>query len=105
MNLKEISRDIVAEIQFREKFQEEDFKSLSEKVEKILKKQVVNILEPESVYEKGEVYEGYGEYIGIVDTYPYGTDYFLRQHHFRIPTDGSNVPSKINQILIREIKK
>jgi len=105
MDLNQISKDIVAEIQFREKFQEENFESLAKKVEKMLEKQVVNILEPEGVYEKGVLYEGHGEYIGIVDTYPYGADYFVRNHHFRIPTPGRNEPSIINQILIREIKK
>jgi len=42
MDLNQISKDIVAEIQFREKFQEENFESLAKKVEKMLEKQVDN---------------------------------------------------------------
>ncbi len=47
-----------------------------------------------------------GEMIPLpIDEYPSGADYFIKNHCFRIPTQGSGIPSKINKVLIREIKK
>lgn len=107
MNLNQISKDIVAEIQFREKFEGENFESLSKKVEKILKEQVVNILEPEGVYEMEKYYDGLGTYVGIFNTYPWNCDYIKIQHRF-IENNNSkdrDATAKINEILIREIQK
>jgi hypothetical protein len=105
MDLRQISKEIVSEIQFREKFIDANLESLADFVEKIIKEQIINILDPENVYEKGKYYDELGYYIGIVDEYPNGADYFIKNHCFRIPTQGSGIPSKINKVLIREIKK
>lgn len=109
MDLQQISKDIVAEVNFRQNFIDSTFESVSEMVEKMIQEKVVNILEPESVYEKGKHYENLGNYVGIVDTYPHGTDYYVRNHHFSVISEvdkvaGGNV-AKINKVKIREIKK
>lgn len=109
MDLKQISKDIVSEVNFRQKFIDSNFESVSELVENMIKEKVVDILEPEGVYEKGKYYDGLGVYIGVVDTYPYGTDYYIRNHHFAIVSEddkiaGGNVAC-INKVKIREIKK
>lgn len=105
MNLNKISREIIDSVNMNQNSYKATKDSIAEIIEKELKEKIVDILEPENVYEKGKTYEGHGEYIGIVDSYPYDTDYFIRNHHFRIPTPGRNEPSTINQIFIREIKK
>ena len=56
------------------------------------------------MYKKGEWYEQ-GRYIGIVDTYPFGGDYFNRNHHFMNEHPIDNTPSKINKIFIGQIKR
>jgi hypothetical protein len=68
-------------------------------------KQIINVLAPEKVYQKGQYYDELGYYIGIIDEYPFCADYFARNHCFRVPTDGRGNPSKINKVFIREIKK
>lgn len=83
--------------------------SIKREVNRIIKKNVVNILEPECVYEKGKYYDGLGKYIGIVDTHPYGADYYVKNHHFAVmpskgAVTGGNV-AHINKVKIREIKK
>ena len=102
MDIKKITEDIVRYVKETQNLTKEQIEAV---VEKRLTEKIVNVLEPEGVYEKGRLYEGHGEYIGIVDTHPHGADYFLRQHHFRVPTVGSNIPSDINTVLIREIRK
>jgi len=82
-----------------------DDKFTIEEIENIIQRKVVNIIEPEGVYEKNTFYDGLGYYIGVVDTYSYGENYFIRNHHFRIPSEFSNIPSKINKVFIREIAK
>ena len=104
MNLKETSRLILMQVQHNADCGKDD-KFTIEEIEDIVKRRVIDIFEPEGVYEKGKIYEDLGEYVGVFDTYPYGTDYFVRNHHFRIPTDGRGNPSKINKILIREIQR
>lgn len=83
--------------------------SIKREVKRIIKSNVVDILEPEGVYEKGKYYEGLGNYVGIVDTYPYGADYYVRNHHFAVIPEGDKVAggnvAKINKVKIREIKK
>lgn len=107
MDLTKISKDIVCEIQFREKFASANLDSLAKYVEKILKEEIVNILEPENVYQKGQYYDGLGVYIGIVDTYPWGEDYFRREHRFSVDPSCAKVGKvcEINRVLIREIRK
>ena len=104
MDLKEVSKLILLQVQHNEGCGKDD-KFTLEEIESILQRRVVNILEPESVYEKDKFYNGLGYYIGIVDTYPFGENYFVRNHHFRIPSENSNVTSKINKVFIREITK
>jgi len=105
VDLRQISKEIVSEIQFREKFVGANIESLADFVEKIVKEQIINVLAPEKVYQKGQYYDELGYYIGIIDEYPFGADYFARNHCFRVPTDGRGNPSKINKVFIREIKK
>jgi len=109
MDLQQISKDIVNQVNFRQNFIDSTFESVSEIIEKMIQEKVVNILEPQCVYEKGNLYEGLGKYIGIVDTYPYGTDYYVRNHHFAVIPEGDKVAggnvAKINKVKIREIKK
>ncbi|MEK6828542.1 MAG: hypothetical protein AABY15_00215 [Nanoarchaeota archaeon] len=62
-------------------------------------------LKENKTYEPGKYYDGLGYYIGIVDTYPWGVDYYLKNHTFRIPSDSSWHPSKINEVLIKKISK
>lgn len=56
-------------------------------------------------YEIGTYYEGLGYYIGIVDTYPWSADFYLRNHTFRIPSKNNWSPSTINEVLIEKISK
>lgn len=65
---------------------------------------VLEIIESESGYVRGEKYDE-GIYLGIIDTYPHNEDHFLRQHHFRVPTPDRGVPSIINTVLIKKIKR
>lgn len=104
MDLQEVSKLIMLQVQHNSECGKDD-KFTIEEIEGILQRRVVNILEPQNVYEKGKFYDGFGYYIGIVDTHPYGADYFVRNHHFRIPVDGRGIPSEINKVFIREIKK
>ena len=55
-------------------------------------------------YEKGQWYDE-GRYIGIVDTYPWGENYFVRNHHFMEDYPVGKEPSKINQIFIDKINR
>lgn len=107
MDLSKTSQDIISLFRGVSKTKELGASDLSleREITKIINKDVVNVLEPENVYEKDKYYEGLGYYIGIIDTHPWGADYFKRQHHFRIPREGRGIPSEINQVLIREIKK
>ena len=57
-----------------------------------------------NIYIKGKWYEQ-GRYIGVVDTYPWGAEHFVRNHHFMEDYPGGKLPSKINKILIEKIKK
>lgn len=104
MNLQEISKLILLQVQHNNECGKDD-KFTLEEIESIIKRRVVDVLEPENVYNIGEYYDGLGYYIGIVDTYPWGVDYFVKTHQFRIPTSGKVTPSEINQVFIREIKK
>lgn len=104
MDLQEASRLVLLQVQHNVDCGKDD-KFTIEEIEDIIKRRVVNILEPEGVYEKGKHYEDLGEYIGIIDTHPWGADYFLRQHQFRVPTSDNREPSYINKVLIREVKK
>ena len=63
-----------------------------------------DIDELESPYKKGQLYE-LGIYLGIVDTYPFGENYFIRNHHFSVPSKKTNKVRKINKIFIRKVKK
>ena len=94
MDLTKVSEDIVNLVSVLNN-RHTTFDERVESVEKLIKEKIINILEPESVYTKGEYYEGLGYYIGIVDTYPWNSDYFKRQHHFRNPNDYRGVPSEI----------
>lgn len=67
MDLTKISKDIVCEIQFREKFADANLDSLAKYVEKILKEEIVNVLEQENIYHKGQYYDGFGVSIGIIE--------------------------------------
>ena len=55
-------------------------------------------------YKKGEWYDE-GRYIGIISEYPYGKDYFVRNHHFMEAFPVKKEPSKINKIFIEKIKR
>jgi len=82
--------------------------SLEREIKRIIKDNVLDILEPDNVYEVGKYYEGLGTYLGIFDTYPYNRDYFKRQHHFAEDTSIGNTTgnvTKIKEVLIREIRK
>lgn len=102
MDINKIAKDIVNYVKTTENLTQDQIEKV---VEQELTDKVVNILEPEGVYKKGEFYHPYGNYIGIVDTHPHNADYFLRKHHFAIPAKETNQPATINSILIREIKK
>lgn len=56
-------------------------------------------------YVEGEFYEGLGKYLGIVDVYPYGKDYILKNHRFAEPIVDTRSNAKINEVLIEKIKK
>jgi hypothetical protein len=57
-------------------------------------------------YTIGEWYEGLGRYIGIVDVYPYGEKFFLRNHKFAENVQpNSREVAKINEILIESIPR
>jgi len=107
MNLDEISEDIIRQVTHNiDCGKDERFATLE--IKSIIQKKIVDVLEPEGVYEKGKHYDGLGKYIGVVDSYPYGADYFRREHKFvqepNKETTGGKV-SAVNTILIREIKK
>jgi hypothetical protein len=104
MDLNKICEDIVTQVQYSTSVLAGNDK-IEGYIKDIIQKQIINILDPENVYEKGKYYDELGYYIGIVDEYPNGADYFIKNHCFRIPTQGSGIPSKINKVLIREIKK
>lgn len=104
MDLQEVSKLILLQVQHNTECGKDD-KFTIEEIENIIQRRIINVIEPDSVYKVGQYYEDFGYYIGIMDEYPFGADYFVRNHHFRIPTDGSGTPSKINKIFIREIKK
>lgn len=55
-------------------------------------------------YIKEEWYDQ-GRYIGIVDTYPWGEDYFIRNHHFMKDFPIGKSPAEINQVFIEKIKR
>lgn len=104
MELQEVSKLILLQVQHNIDCGKDD-KFTIEEIENIIQRRIINILDPENVYEKGKYYDELGYYVGIFDEYPSGADYFVRNHHFRIPTDGRGVPSEINQVLIRQIKR
>lgn len=106
MNLQEISQLILLQVQHNNECGKDD-KFTIEEITNIIQRRIINVLEPEGVYEKGVEYDGVGVYVGIVDTYPFGENYFKRQHHFiQPPADGDQRKvSTINEILIREIQK
>ncbi len=109
MDLTNISRDIVQLVQLKQRIPNEDIDSITESVENFINKKVVNVLEPNGVYEKGKYYEGFGVYIGIVDTYPFGENYYVRNHHFSVEDPKGTTTTKdvkrINKVFIREFKK
>lgn len=107
MDLKEISNLILTQVKHNQECGKDD-KFTLEEIEDIITRRVINILEPEGVYEIGKAYDGLGKYVGIVDNYPWGVDYFRREHKFVAEnTSGSGISkvSDINTILIREIKR
>ncbi len=104
MNLQEISKLILLQVQHNNECGKDE-KFTLEEIENIIKRRVVDVLEPDSVYNIGEYYDGLGYYLGVFDTYPWGVDYFVRNHHFRIPTPVKGIPSEINKVFIREIKR
>lgn len=55
-------------------------------------------------YVKGQWYDK-GRYIGIVDAYPWGEDYFIRNHHFMEAFPLGKTVSKINKVFIEKIKR
>jgi len=55
-------------------------------------------------YKKGEWYEQ-GRYIGVIDEYPWGEDYFIRNHHFMEALPVGKDVAKINKIFIKKIKR
>ena len=56
-------------------------------------------------YEKEKFYEGLGKYIGIINVYPYGEDYYSKNHQFAEETKDSRSTAKITEILIEKVKK
>lgn len=56
-------------------------------------------------YKKGKLYEGLGKYIGIINVYPYGEDYYSKNHQFAEETKDSRSTAKITEILIEKVKK
>jgi len=109
MDLVKVSKEVVDLVNMLNNSYKETPETKAEKVEKLIQEKVVDILEPEGVYEKGKYYDGLGKYIGIVDSHPYGADYYVKNHHFAVmpsgdKTTGGNV-AKINKVKIREIKK
>ena len=60
-------------------------------------------MDNKKIYTKGQWYEQ-GLYVGVVDTYPWGANYFVRNHHFMEDNPVGNNPAKINQIFIEKIK-
>src|SRR5680860_1183552 len=101
MKLQEISKLILLQVQHNNGCGK-DYKFTIDEIEDIIQRRVVNILEPEGVYEIGKHYEGLGKYIGITDTYPFGEDYFKRQHHFSQPSlnEDYRKVNTINKVLI-----
>lgn len=106
MDLDKICEEIVVQVQYSSSVMAGREK-IKEYVKDILQKKVIDILEPENVYKKGQYYDGLGVYIGIVDTYPWGEDYFRREHCFSVDPDCGHVGKvcEINRVLIREIRK
>lgn len=107
MDLKEVSKLILMQVNHNQECGKDD-KFTLEEIEGIIKRRVVEVFEPEGVYEIGKTYDGLGKYVGIVDTYPWGVDFFKREHKFVVENaDNSSISkvSDINTILIREIKK
>jgi len=107
MELQEVSKLILLQVQHNNDCGKDDKFTIDE-IEDLIKRRVVNILEPEGVYEKGKHYEGLGTYQGIVDTYPCNANYIKRQHRFiqKGPRTKSVSPViKINEVLIREIRR
>jgi len=106
MKLQEISKLILLQVQHNNDCGKDDKFTIDE-IEDIIKRRVVNILEPEGVYEIGSYYEGLGTYAGIFNTYPWNCDYIKRQHRFieKTQSNDRSATAKINEILIREIKK
>lgn len=106
MKLQEISQLILLQVQHNIECGKDD-KFTIEEIEDIIQRKAINIIEPEGVYEKGKYYDGLGTYIGIIDTHPFGENYFKRQHHFSEPSldEDKRSVNKVNEILIREIQK
>jgi hypothetical protein len=106
MDLHEISDLILKQVKHNQECGKDDKFTLDE-IQGIITRRVVNILEPENVYQKGQYYDGFGVYIGIVDTYPWGEDYFRREHRFSVEPESGVLGKtcEIKSILIREIKR
>jgi hypothetical protein len=106
MDLDKICEEIVVQVQYSSSVMA-DRENIKDYVKEIVQRKIVDVLEPENVYQKGEYYEGLGTYIGIVDTYPWNQDYFRREHCFSKDMGCENLGKvcEINRILIREIRK
>ena len=105
--LKETSELILKQVQHNVDCGKDDKFTIKE-IEDILQKRVVNILEPENVYEQGKEYPNLGKYIGVINEYPHGKDYFNQQHYFSQNPVGKDVGRKcntINKIFIKKIKR
>ena len=102
--IQEISELILAQVRHNSSCGKDD-KFTVEEISGIIKRRVVDVFEPENIYKKDVFYDYLGHYIGVVDTYPSGADYFVRNHHFRIPSKDSNSVCEVRRVFIREIKK
>lgn len=109
MDLPKVSKQIVNLVTMLNNSVNHTPDTRAEEVEKLIQEKIVDILEPEDVYEKGKYYDGLGNYVGIIDTYPHGADYYVRNHHFAVIPEGDKVTgghvAKINKVKIKEIKK
>ena len=55
-------------------------------------------------YIKGQWYEN-GRYIGVFDTYPWGEDYFIRNHHFMEAIPKGNAASSVANVFVEKINR
>jgi len=60
-----------------------------------------------SIYIKGVYYKDLGEYLGVIQVYPYKGKFYERKHKFAKPdpSDDGRSCAQINEILIERIPR